>query len=188
MKIITLTCARLNSTRIKHKMLQKVGNRSLLRITIDFAKKLPYEHYIFTKDEEIKNEASDCKIIHEPDSLYDIPGNIYEKLCYINEIIKADFIILLQATSPVRNFELYKHWISDFTNSCFSSGFSVYQKDRKNYVMNGAFYIIRKEILNSKLFDDIITSNVKMYLDFQNYDIDTYEDLEKVRKNHDICN
>ncbi len=82
---------------------------------------------------------------------------------------------------------MYEHWIEDFIASKFSCGFSVYKKDRKNYVMNGAFYIIRKEIIQKK-YNDIITHNCKMYLDFQNYDIDTKEDLQKVREAYDICN
>ena len=185
MKIVAVTCARLESTRIKHKCLQNVGGKKLLRHTIDFAKKLGYQYFIFTKDAKIKECAYDCEIIHEPENLYDIPGNILEKLIYINNILQADFIILLQATSPIRNLDLYRYWIDDFINSNFNIGFSVFQEDRKTYKMNGAFFIMRQENLNIKNVD-IITNNCKMYLDFQNLDIDTEEDLKKVREYYDI--
>ncbi len=77
------------------------------------------------------------------------------------------------------------HWINDFVNSSFSAGWTVYPVNREMYQMTGSFFIISKEIL-TKDYHDIIVDNSKMYIDFQNIDIDTEEDMKRARAFYDV--
>lgn len=180
MRIIMVTCARVKSTRTHKKCIRIINGKPLIQYTIDFAKKLKFPYYIYTKDQELIKHAKNCSIIREPEELYDTGDIVGQQRC-IAEVTNADVIILLQATSPIRRLELYENWIADFLSSDFDSGFSVSKIDRLNYKMNGAFYIFYTKILKKNI-NDIISLNSKIYIDEQDIDIDTEKDFERLEK------
>lgn len=172
-----ITCARIDSKRLPAKNIKPLAGKALIRYTVEFAKLFNYPFYVFSKDFEIENVTTDCDQIYEPEELYDIPGNIIEKLKYINELINKDYIIVLQPTCPFRDFEKVKMWIEDFRYGNHRIGYSVYMKDSETFVKNGAFYIFRKDVLHCNFKD--VASEAKLYIDDQNIDIDTLEDFKR---------
>lgn len=101
--------AKLNSSRFYRKNLRKIYNKSLIELTIEFAKSLKIKKKIFISSEskKILNIAKfyNCETILRPKSLS--RKNTEMKLV-IDHFIKKQKIInkdimLLQATSPIRN-------------------------------------------------------------------------------------
>ena len=175
-KIAVVTFAKEYSKRLENKNLKILLGQPLLRWTVDFAKQLDYQYYVFTPDQKIKDMVDDCLIIDEPNWCLPDECNICKKFKYVNEIMGADIIILLQVTNPLRDLGLVNKWIKKFVKSKNLSGYSVC-----NGKENGSFYIFRKEQLDkinirdsySMLFDDIYDINI---------DIDTQSDFDRAEK------
>jgi len=207
--ISCISLARKGSKRIHGKNFKSFCGKPLIHYTAEIMEKLNLKSYIMTDFDDIKNYVSNnfnnVKIIDMPERFgldkHDVNGSIK----YIDSIVKADIYILLQATSPIRNFNLVSLWIDDFLKNDKESGFSVKKLDskyiwnehgkcinfdqslrdgngtKKNniYAENGAFYIFKKSAIDKK---HIITDSRIVYFDDYLIDLDTVEDWVKAEK------
>lgn len=181
MKIAAVTCARMGSTRLPGKCMKKLGNKPLLKWTIEFTQELKLPLLVLTKDKKIKDfvRKNFCNIVNEPDILYNVNGNILHKMRHIHKHAGMDVYVLLQPTSPFRDLQYYNKIISDFVNSNFIYAHTVYNFGNA-YHENGACYMFRPEAFKYNGLSDI--EEKKLYLDKNCIDIDTKEDLEKARE------
>ena len=124
MKLVCLILARKGSKRIKNKNLQKVGKKTLVAHTIEFAKKiLPTKNIILSTDSpKIRKIGEDynLKIYNlRPKKFATSNTTSYKSAEYeIKEYEKrnssVNTIILLQPTSPFRSVKTYKKIIKKF--------------------------------------------------------------------------
>ena len=118
MKVLCLIPARSGSKSIINKNLKKIGNQSLIDLSINFAKKLDYiNKIILSSDKKSYLEIAKRKKIHlslRPKKLSTDSSTILDLIKY--EIKKEkkiysnnyDVILLLQPTSPFRNKKDFK--------------------------------------------------------------------------------
>jgi CMP-N-acetylneuraminic acid synthetase len=202
MKIAIFILARKGSKRIPNKNIKLFDGKPLVEYTLEFTKKLGYESHIFTDSKAITALAANYPIfIH--DKLYENENGIHEtgkEMLAYNEFIKADIIINLQVTSPIRNIELVKIWIEEFLNYNYDCALSCYPmtdkyiydsniainydpkdriynggKKRPIYVENGSFYMFKKEQL---LKNHITNGKLMICPDKYHVDLDTIKDWE----------
>lgn len=172
MKIIAVTCARMNSTRFPGKCLYPLAGKPLLQWTIDFAKEINIPLYTFTRDQKIIDYVKDkTPIIYEPEELLDTPYNsTYEKMQYVNKILDADYVILLQPTQPVRDKDHIKICIDTVVDSNVGYGHT------SNYfVDDGSFYIFAKKYLDDSDQRDC----VELIGYHPTFDINTLDELKE---------
>jgi CMP-N-acetylneuraminic acid synthetase len=176
MKIVAITCARMDSKRFPGKCLAMLDGKPLLQHTIDFARSIDIPLYTFTRDQRIIDYVKDkTPIIYEPIELYDTPQNTtYEKMQYVNRILDADYVILLQPTQPVR-------WEMQFNLNI--TLFSRQEKYNYGYYVNhqskepdGSLYIYSKDYLNGQ---DKNEFKLRHFSEEIIFDIDTPEDLKE---------
>jgi CMP-N,N'-diacetyllegionaminic acid synthase len=127
MKFVYLILARKGSVRIKNKNLKKIKKKSLVELTIDFAKKIAKVDKIIlsTDSNEIRNigRKKGLNIDHlRPKRLSkantsSYASAIYEVKKYEKNNNKIDAVVLLQPTTPFRSVKTYnklkKIFISD---------------------------------------------------------------------------
>lgn len=175
MKIIAVTCARMASTRFPGKCLAILDGKPLIQHTIDFARSIGIQLYTFTRDQEIIEYVKDkTPIIYEPIELYDTPQNTtYEKMQYVNRILDADYVILLQPTQPVRNIKLGLGIIDELERHLTFQRLSdyIFSIDEKGNE-DGCYYVFSKGYLKEK-GEGISFENIK------SFDINTPEDLKR---------
>lgn len=197
MRITTIVLARKGSKRIPNKNMKLFNGKPLIHYTLECAEKLGYPVYFFSDCVKMRDYAAqfDINIRIKPEKYAQDVHRTGEELREYNEKIKADVIVNLQVTSPVRNYETVKKWIQDFVSQKnFSCGMSVYRLPRKFFYMdgyplnfdlkerdyngcevedmyyeNGSFYIFKKEMLNKKHF---LQHPVKMYPDSSGIELD----------------
>lgn len=186
MRIVTTTFAKHDSVRIPAKNRKNFCGQPLITWTMNFAERLGYPYYVFTNSPDIKAFAKiyNAMTIHEPEWCLEDACSIIDQYKYVDADIAADIYILLQPTCPVRDLIKYRRWIKDFVNSNADCGFSVIRKDRKNYEMNGGFYIFSADIIHRKSADDIINENAIMFLDDQFVDLDYPEQWEVAEREY----
>lgn len=200
---IFVLCRGKYSKRIRKKPLSRINGKTLVEYTLDVCKQLPYETFLFTDLQEVKNIAS-IYDVNIREKVYESPIGTHrtkEEIIFYNEKIGADIIILLQVTSPFRDIEKVKEWIHDFMNSDYDCGIAAYRQDgffyqkealynlkSRDYNSNGmrpvfketgSFYIFRFGNIKKNHF---INGKIKIYEDPYDIDINTIEDLEKARK------
>ena len=135
MKILVIIPARKGSKRLKKKNILKLGNKPLVQVTIEFAKKLKgiSDIIVSTDDKAIVKIANKLNVkvpFLRPSSLSNDKTssasvcvhaiNFYEKK-YKN----IDAILLLQPTSPFRSVKSINSAIKDFEESKYKSIASV---------------------------------------------------------------
>jgi CMP-N-acetylneuraminic acid synthetase len=204
-KTIGIILARAGSTRLKNKNLKKINGKSLIKITLIeaikskvFNKILIYSDISKKKlDLNLKNleniklvkrekKYSTSFITSEKTLL-----KLFEKKNYFRNY--SNFI-LLQPTSPMRNFKhiknAYKKFLESKKNSIVSVvlGKSKISKNNilrknKNYKTNGAIYITKISFF--KKYKKLFNKNSEIYLMNKKYsiDIDNISDF-KVAKNY----
>tara|TARA_Y100000389_G_scaffold46227_1_gene41145 strand:- start:169 stop:810 length:642 start_codon:yes stop_codon:yes gene_type:complete len=105
-KIIGIIPARGGSKSIKKKNIVKIYNKPLIYWTIKSAKesKLLDDFYLSTEDPVIKKIASKygCKVIDRPKKLAKDNSSTISVLQHCISVTKADAIMCLQPTSPIR--------------------------------------------------------------------------------------
>jgi CMP-N-acetylneuraminic acid synthetase len=199
MKIAIILLARINSRRIPNKLLHGFCGKHLIQWTLELMDSLPFENYVYTDSKEIKKICKKYNVIVKDKKLENKEGvhKTKDELILYNKEIKADIIVLLQGTSPLRRKSIIMKWIDHFLGSDKDCGFSVnvfdkyvydkegqllnqklrgYDKKIENFVENGSFYIFKKEQLEKM---HITQGNKVFYVDRYDIDIDTYEDLER---------
>jgi CMP-N-acetylneuraminic acid synthetase len=179
MTVAAITCARMDSKRFAGKVLAPLAGKPLIQHTVDFAKNMGWPLYVMTYDEAVmRTVAHLCPIIYEPER-YRRNGNFtFAMMRYANEIIKADYLVLLQPTQPVR--------VKEFVQLCIDR--SVDQKIGFGCVIEsaevfsngnvgrdtGLFYIFSGEYL--KEGTGMATNFI---FDGTYFDIDTEDDLRR---------
>lgn len=175
MKIGIIICARIDSKRLPKKNILELCGKPLIRWSIDFGNLLGYQVNVLTRDPAIMNNCSGAYIIFEPIELYDIEGNIMDKLRYVNSITDCDYLVDLQATSPIRDIDQYEYWINHVVEYEIQSAASKY-KDR----LNGGFFMVSREYIETK--NKITDKNTLYFQDSYGFDIDTAEDFAEVER------
>jgi len=202
MKIAIFILARAGSKRIPNKNIKLFAGVPLVEYTLEFTKKLGYETHIFTDSKAIKAISKNYPVfIH--DKLFENEQGIHEtnkEMIAYNEKIKADIIINLQVTSPIRHEALVKLWVEEFLDGDFDCALSCYPMEDKYiygnnialnynteertynscekkifYQENGSFYMFKKE----QLFKNHITNGKLMICpDRYHIDLNTIKDWE----------
>ena len=133
MKIIGVIPARKGSKSIKDKNIFKINRKSLIEYTfIEIKKSLLKESYILTDSQKIKNLSKPYKINSNyirPNELSKDNTSLLSNLIHFDKwleknLIKYDYLLILQPTSPTRSFldinEVIKILKKKKPNSLFS--------------------------------------------------------------------
>jgi CMP-N,N'-diacetyllegionaminic acid synthase len=201
-KIAVIILARKNSKRIPEKNFKNFNGKPLIHWTLVDACQLGHPVYFYSDCEKMRYYASmlnhdygyNINIREKPEKYAQDKHNTGEELRQYNKEIKADIIVNLQVTSPIRKVKLLKQWINKFKSSKFSCGMSIYKLPDKYfyfggqpvnfdytqrgyngcekyrvYVENGGFYIFKKEMLEKKHF---IQPPCQMFVDIAGVDLD----------------
>jgi len=201
MRVIGIIPARGGSKGIKNKNLVKIKNKPLIYWTIKSAKesKLINDFYLSTEDKKIKNLALKygCKVINRPKKLAKDYSTTLSVLKHCIEITKADVIICLQPTSPLRPKGLIDLAIRKFKKNksdSLASGRVLHnyewgkynniprQKLRGWFWDDGLIYILKsKDLIRDKWFGKKLyklhTSKIYNFVE-----LDDHEDLKILRK------
>lgn len=213
--IAIISLARAGSVRIPGKNWKPFLGKPLFEWTAETMRQLQnntniFHLYVMTDAQPIKNIAKNynINIIDEPSYL---SGNVHggnESFRYIHNHLngKYDTYILLQPTSPIRNLNLIRKWIVNFSKSNKNSGFSAMKVDKycynntgpinfnynnrtcdgtaetQVYIENGSFYIFKKEILNKKHIIDY--NSYIIFEDDKIIDLDTFQDWKRAENEY----
>ena len=179
MKILALILARGGSKRLRNKNLRKIKGKSLLSITISFAKKLHYVENILvsTDNEKILKEAKKNKVIASwlrpkflsRDNSTSADSAIHALNWYERKFNKIDGLLLLQPTSPIRVLKTFHKGINFFFRNKSSPvvGVSPYYKkliDFAKVYKNKGKTIFKKEKFKSISNKHIFKINGSFYL------------------------
>lgn len=134
MKFVAIVTARKGSKSIKNKNILKIKKKKLIEFTFSEIKKskLRKNAYVITDDRRVKKLANKYKInsdYERPSRLStDKTSSVDTIYHFYNWLLKResfDALVLLQPTSPLRNFEDINKSIKTFKNGNFESLFSV---------------------------------------------------------------
>jgi N-acylneuraminate cytidylyltransferase len=199
MKIAIMLLARKGSKRIPKKNIKPFCGKPLVEYTLEFMKTLKYESHVYTDSIEIEALCKKHEIMAHGKKYENKEGihHTKEELIFYNETVKADIIILLQATSPLRNKEGLERGLKSLINSpeyniCLSvnkidkiiyddkAQRLIKDRDFNNkkhyYIESGSFYIFKKEQLQKNHITD---GKRIFYIDKYDIDLDTEKDWEK---------
>ncbi|WP_396186017.1 cytidylyltransferase domain-containing protein [Flavobacterium sp.] len=210
MKTIAIIPARGGSKRLPNKNILSFGGIPLIAHSILYAQKnsnIIDEIYVSTDDIAIKKIALQfgAQVIDRPENL---SGNLEPTFTALQHVLETlDFevenVVLLQATSPLREEKLLAEAFEIYHKGNYDSLFTVSRNHQKLgkiernqfipfhyeigqrsqdleplYFENGLLYITKASLI---LQDSIISETaypLKVNSIFANVDIDTYEDLE----------
>jgi len=173
MKFISVIPARSGSKGIRNKNIFKVGNKALIEHTFKAAKKSKIsQNFVLTDSKAIKSIANKFKINTEykrpkkvskstsslTDTLHDFHLWLEKKKIYY------DFMVILQPTSPLRDYRDINNSIKIIKNSKSNSLFSISKSLEHPYET----IIIKKNKWN------FVLKNSKKFYRRQDFDIDTY--------------
>lgn len=211
MKYVVLIPARGGSKRLPRKNVLPLAGKPLIAHSIEYAKKENFQVYVSTDDEEIKDISVQygAEIIDRPVELASDFATTASVLKHAAEYligkgIEFDYVVLLQATNPLRPAEMLKKAISMIEKERPSSLMTVNPILRKQgrivenrfepvnylfgqrsqdmevwYYENGLLYITSKEKCLEGL---VMTSDAIPYVIDHIYgeiDIDTIDDFKK---------
>lgn len=216
-EFIFIIPARKGSKGIKNKNIIKIRNKSLVEYTFETLNKIPSNRkYVLTDSEKVKKIANKYKIntnyirskkLSKDDTM--LVDNLIHFDEFIDNKLKFKHYVILQPTSPLRNFKDIKQSINKYlsykSDSLFSissssehpseciffkkkkmhyfnkSKIGLRQNYKKSYFINGAIYIFNRKLLKQKK----ILSNTK-HTTFEmpkkrSIDLDDQQDLEIAR-------
>ena len=216
-EFIFIIPARKGSKGIKNKNIIKIRNKSLVEYTFETLNKIPSNRkYVLTDSEKVKKIANKYKIntnyirskkLSKDDTI--LVDNLIHFDEFIDNKLKFKHYVILQPTSPLRNFKDIKQSINKYlsykSDSLFSissssehpseciffkkkkmhyfnkSKIGLRQNYKKSYFINGAIYIFNRKLLKQKK----ILSNTK-HTTFEmpkkrSIDLDDQQDLEIAR-------
>jgi|TARA_Y100000294_G_scaffold29021_1_gene24448 CMP-N-acetylneuraminic acid synthetase len=177
-KYLAVIPARKNSKRIINKNLVKINKKQLVKFTIEAAKKTKkiQEIILSSDDSKILNIAKKYKILP-----LKRPKEICKDISTTEEAIKHAYfhykklrstevenIILLQPTSPLRNFKHISECINLFERKKYNSIFSGFSKkdfiwkNKKNKISSLTYNY--KQRKNSQKMDKLIFENGAIYI------------------------
>jgi len=207
--IATIILARKGSKQIPKKNIILFKGKPLIEWTIIDALAIGYPIWLFTDMKEIREICKKYPKVNIREKMYENKEGIHhtdKEILKYNEEIQGEHIILLQATSPIRNVNLIKEWINAYINGNFDVGFTAFKMQpeyyyKKNgneinydnnkrtyngcekqniYKETGSFYIFKTEILYNCIKNHFMnTVNKILFEDPYNIDIDNPEDIRK---------
>jgi N-acylneuraminate cytidylyltransferase len=207
-KIVSLILARGGSKGIPYKNIISLNNEPLLSYTI---KALLYSKanniYVSTDCDKIASVAQQyqTKIIIRPINISGDHAKSEEALLHFAENIDFDILVFIQPTSPLllsedinkglemilnydSVFSAYKeHWIPRWNIDGTPDNWDIHNRPMRQdmstkYVENGALYITtKKALLESKCRYSGKIGILEMPL-YRSFQIDTYDDLELIKK------
>ena len=210
--------ARKGSKGVKNKNFIKIKNKSLVEYTFEKINKIPTSRkYVISDCNKVKKIANKFKIntnylrgknLSEDDTL--LVENLRHFDEFIGNKIKFKHYIVLQPTSPLRNFKdinnSIKKYLKNKSESLFSisasaehpneciffkrkkmfyfnkTNYALRQNYKKSYFINGAIYIFNRKLLK---YNKIVSANKHSTFEMpkiRSIDIDDYQDLDMVRK------
>ncbi len=210
MKVLGIIPARKNSKGIKNKNLKKLNGKPLIEYTIESAIKSKINHIIITSDIKSLSKYDDDKrvtFISRPEKLCKSNTEMNEVVDHTLKIVKKkfDIFVILQPTSPFRNYQHINQAIKIFSkdkkaNSLVSvcevphnfnfeklgkidkgylnckTKIRNRQKIEKIYARNGAIYLARYEKYRGSLLISKIIPFIMNPKD--SIDIDNMHDWE----------
>ncbi len=150
--ILGITPARGGSKSVPRKNIKQICGKPLIAWTIEVAKqsRLLDRYVVSTEDEEIATVSRKygAEVIDRPPELATDEASTEAVLQHVLSIIDADVVVLLQATSPVRNAGLIDYCIERFLDTgadSLATGFICkYQEygscDLRRQDIRGFFY------------------------------------------------
>ena len=175
---LAIVPARKNSKRIKNKNLVKINNKELVKFTIEAAKKVKKINKIVvtSDDKRILKIAKKLKTetIKRPKKLSTDSASTEDAILHAykhiaeKEMKKIVNIILLQPTSPLRNFKHINQCINLFEKKGYNSIFSACKKkefiwETENNKIKSLSYDFKKR-KNSQNLNDLSFENGAIYI------------------------
>ncbi len=163
--ILGITPARGGSKGITRKNVKEIAGKPLIAWTIESARKsrLLDKYVVSTEDEEIASVAKKygADILYRPPELATDESSTISVLQHAVQNIQCDIVIILQATSPIRNDELIDECIKEFLDNDYDSlatGFickyveygknKLRRQDIKGFFYDdGNVYVIRADLI-----------------------------------------
>ncbi len=163
--ILGITPARGGSKGIPRKNIRELCGRPLIAWTIGAAKKsrLLDRYVVSTEDREIAEISKQygAEVIDRPSELATNEATTLSVLQDVLKKIDADIVVLLQATSPIRNPDLIDNCIRRFLDTgadslatgfiCKYKEYGTYQERRQDikgfFYDDGNIYVIRAELI-----------------------------------------
>ena len=170
---ISVIPVRSGSKGIKNKNIIKVGNKPLVQHTFEAALKSKIQkNFVLTDNAKIKKIANKFKINTEykrPKNLSKSTTSLVETLSHFNKWLEKnkidyDFMVVLQPTSPLRDFKDINNCLKIIEKSKNKSLFSVSESIEHPY---------ETIIKNKKSWKFILNKSKKFYRR-QDFDIKTY--------------
>ena len=210
MKIVSIILARGGSKGIADKNIIDLNNKPLIYYTINASKKSNVlDTWVSTDSKKISiiAESYGAKIIDRPKQIATDIASSEQALQHFTTQIEFDIMVFIQPTSPLLNssdinkgldlmktgqydsvFSVCKeHWIPKWTLDLKPINWSPDNRPRRQeiseqYVENGAFYITTKEqFIKSGIRYGGTKGIVEMPF-YRSFQVDTYEDLETIKK------
>jgi N-acylneuraminate cytidylyltransferase len=208
--VVSVILARGGSKGIPRKNIVDINGKPLLYYTIEASLKSGVDAtWVSTDDEEIATIAYECgaRVLKRPAKMSTDKSTSESALIHFAEQVEFDHAVFIQPTSPLLKakyideglsmtsdydsiFSAYiQHWTPRWTKELPSKpiGWDPNNRPRRQdadevYIENGSFYITSKEaLLKSGVRFSGRIGVVEMPLG-ESYQIDTYEDLEFIKR------
>jgi CMP-N-acetylneuraminic acid synthetase len=208
--VVSVILARGGSKGIPRKNIVDINGKPLLYYTIEASLKSGVDAtWVSTDDEEIATIAYECgaRVLKRPAKISTDKSTSESALMHFAEQVEFDHVVFIQPTSPLLKakyideglsmtsdydsiFSAYiQHWTPRWTKELPSKpiGWDPNNRPRRQdadevYIENGSFYITSKEaLLKSGVRFSGRIGVVEMPLG-ESYQIDTYEDLEFIKR------
>jgi len=208
--VVSVILARGGSKGIPRKNIVDINGKPLLYYTIEASLKSGVDAtWVSTDDEEIATIAYECGalVLKRPAKISTDKSTSESALMHFAEQVEFDHVVFIQPTSPLLKakyideglsmtsdydsiFSAYiQHWTPRWTKELPSKpiGWDPNNRPRRQdanevYIENGSFYITSKEaLLKSGVRFSGRIGVVEMPLG-ESYQIDTYEDLEFIKR------
>ena len=173
MKFISVIPARSGSKGIKNKNMIKIGKKPLVQYTIEAATNSKiHENFILSDNIKIKNLAEKFKIntqYKRPKKLSESTTSLSETLNHFNKWLKKnninyDYMVILQPTSPLRDYKDINKCLKIIEKSQSDSLFSISESLEHPY----------ETIIKKKKSWKFVLAKSKKFYRRQDFDIKTY--------------
>ncbi|MDO8603570.1 MAG: acylneuraminate cytidylyltransferase family protein [Candidatus Omnitrophota bacterium] len=152
--ILGITPARGGSKGIPKKNIKLIAGRPLIAWTIESAKKATMldRYIISTEDKGIAKVAKgyDTEALYRPPELASDEASTLSVLQHVIKQIPCDIVVLLQATSPIRNEGLVDECIKEFKDNNYDSLATGFMCKYIEYGKNQ----LRRQDINGFFYDD----------------------------------
>lgn len=152
--ILGITPVRGASKGIPRKNIRMIAGKPLIAWTIEAAKrsKLLDRYIVSTEDKEIAgiSKKFGAEVIDRPTALARDETPTIDVLRHVVEVVPCDIVVLLQATSPVRNEGLVDSCINEFRKNSYDSLATGFMCKYVEYGKNE----LRRQDINGFFYDD----------------------------------